>query len=122
MNRRLNLSREPTYQDLLRLQKSKGSYTVVVRPSGYTARGMEVLYDTARELPRHRFVLVVEARSYRQGVVEQSGRLQKLRNVFIGYVGIEGKTPSFKKVREAYAELTRRATPSPSLEVETGEG
>lgn len=114
-NRRLNLSREPTYRTLLQLQEPKYSYTVVIRPQGYTAHGLGLLEKVAQASSRHRFVLVVEKRSWCSGVIEACEKLQKIRNIFIGFVGIEGKRPSFDSVGGAYAELIERATPNTKM-------
>ena len=111
----LNLSREPTFKTLMELQEPKHSYTVVVRPKGYTTHGLDLLYKVAKGSSRHRFVLVVEAKSFCRGVPEQCDRLQKTRNVFIGYVGVDNRKPSFETVGGAYAELIKRATPSSAM-------
>ena len=105
------LSKEPTYRTLLQLQEPKYSYTVVIKAKGYTAHGLDLLYRVSKGSSRHRFVIVVEKRSFCGGVPEQCERLDKVRNMFIGYVGVEGKKPLFDTIGVAYAELIRRATP-----------
>lgn len=103
---------ELLFRHLEKLQRDKRSQTVVVRSHGYTARGIECLIKIAQAVPRHRFVLVVHSRSIRERMYQLLLELNQLRNVFLGFVGIEKVSGLriFKTEEEGYDVLTKRAS------------